>query len=98
MIDEALAERAAQAFFDATAGGNWPRPATEIQDDGEFVLLMVHVPRVWDRTEPSNEERRAIVNALNSVLPIPREEPLGCWMVVFLRDGNVYESILPNEF
>ena len=97
MIDAALAERAADAFFEATASGDWPRPSTEIQDDGAFVLLMVHVPKVWDRTEPSNEERQAIVRALNSLMPIPNDEPLGSWMVVFLRDGNVYESILPNE-
>ena len=97
MIDEALANRAIEVFA-RVVGDSWPRPEAEIMDDGTFVLLKVDVPRLWNRVGPSDEERMLVVSALNEVLPIPQNEPVGAWMVVFKQDGNVYESILANEF
>lgn len=94
MIDEQLAERAAGVFTRVTSG-KWAHPRTEIQDGGTFVLLTVDVP-------PSNvndvdaEVRRSVAKALNQFVPSHPEQTLGSWMVVFRRDGNVYESLLPS--
>jgi hypothetical protein len=94
MIDETLASQA-QATFMQVTGGSWPRPLTEIQDDGKFVLLIVEVPASWDRTELGNRERTAVISALNELIPIPPDEPVGAWIVCF--KGKFSDSILPNE-
>ena len=96
MIDEALAERDAQTFSEVTLK-KWPHPRTEIQDDYEFVLLSVDVPLHLAVNKIEFEERKAVVLALNALMPVPPSEPLGTWIVVFLQDGEVYESILPND-
>jgi hypothetical protein len=79
------------AFVQATAGA-WGRPRPELQDEGTFVLLSVEVPVSDTRPVPS-AMREAIARALNQIAPPNAAQPLGTWMVNFVRNGQVYESI-----
>jgi hypothetical protein len=79
------------AFIEATTG-SWGRPRTELQDGGTFVLLSVEVP-VSDTRPISAQVRAAIAESLNRVAPPSAAQPLGAWMVNFVRNGQVYESI-----
>lgn len=94
MIDELLARRAAATFARLTSG-KWGVPHTEIQDDGTFVLLTVDVPSSKD-SEVESKLRPLVANALNELIQPHSEQKLGSWMVVFRRDGYVYESLLPS--
>lgn len=96
MLDEQLASDAAAAFKQATSG-RWPCVRTEIQDDGNYLLLSVYVPST-DISEIDLSVRRAVVQALNSLIPIDPKEPVGYWIVAFIHNQNVYDSILANEF
>jgi hypothetical protein len=95
MIDEAMASRAAETFVQVVEG-RWVKPRTEIQENWTYVLLSVDVrpgDGVIDR-----ETRRSVALALNAVVPAHPEQELGSWMVVFTRNGDVFDSILPLDF
>ncbi len=96
MINDQLAVRAATAFSQVTLG-RWGHPRTEIQDGGTFVLLSVDVPH-FNANEVDSKVRESVANALNEILPTHPGQTIGSWLVVFLREGQVCESISPSGF
>jgi hypothetical protein len=95
MIDESLAKEAADALA-TVALGRWTRARTEIQDGGAFLLLSVDAPQLSIKML-DRKIRKAVAVVLNNLLPASREQPVGSWIVVFIRDGEVFESILPHQ-
>jgi hypothetical protein len=95
MIDDYISRLAADAFVRATSG-KWGRPRAEIQDGGTFVLLSVDA-LAFEPKEIEAQDRSSVIKALNAFMPVKAEQEFGTWMVIFLRNGQVYESILPDE-
>lgn len=42
--------------------------------------------------------KKSIAEALNEVIPTHPSQKFGNWMVVFFRDGKMYETVHPSEF
>lgn len=93
MIDEQIAVHAVGAL-DKVAKGRWPSANTEIQDGGTFLLLTVE--RELPRELFDEKLRRQVAMELNGVVPSHSNQTLGSWMVVFKKNGEVYESLLPS--
>jgi hypothetical protein len=96
MIDEQVASQAVDVFIRA-CGGRWSDVRTEIQDDGEYLLLSVEVP-LTDVAEIDPSVRSAVAIALNALISLVPEEPTGNWIVGLMHNGNVYDSILAIDF
>jgi hypothetical protein len=95
MIDEAVAQRAVNAVG-LLAGEYWSGIDFEIQDGSTFLLVRANAP-TEATLHVSNELRREIAKTLTAVIPPHASQPLGSWMVVVKFNGQVCESILPNE-
>ncbi|SFV03133.1 hypothetical protein SAMN05216350_1162 [Polaromonas sp. YR568] len=91
-----IAEQVATAFVHATAA-RWSFPRVQIQDQEPLVLISVE-------TEPAEAKgiepplRKSIAQALNKVMPEHPDHKFGLWMVVFLNEGKMYETVHPSEF
>ena len=91
-----VAEKVATAFVKATAA-RWSFPRVDMQDRGTFMLISV------DALTPDAQEielpvKKSIAHALNEVIPTHPSQKFGNWMVVFFRDGKMYETVHPSEF
>ncbi|CAN7495919.1 hypothetical protein [Polaromonas sp. LjRoot131] len=91
-----VAEKVATAFVKATAA-RWSFPRVDMQDRGTFMLISV------DALTPDAQEielpvKKSIAQALNEVIPTHPSQKFGNWMVVFFRDGKMYETVHPSEF
>ncbi|WP_431095361.1 hypothetical protein [Polaromonas aquatica] len=90
------AEKVTTAFVHAT-GARWSFPRVEIQDRGTFMLISV------DSLSPEIHEielpvKKSIAQALNQVIPPHPTQQFGSWMVVFFREGKMFETVHPSEF
>ena len=91
-----VAEKVTTAFVHAT-GARWSFPRVEIQDRGTFMLISV------DSLSPEIQEiglsiKKSIAQALNQVIPAHPTQQFGNWMVVFFREGKMFETVHPSEF
>ncbi len=91
-----IAEQVAAAFVHATSA-RWSFPRVQIQDQEPLVLVSVEA-------EPEDAKgielpvRKSIAHALNKVMPAHPDHKFGLWMVVFLSEGKMYETLHPSEF
>lgn len=91
-----IAEQVAAAFVHATAA-RWSFPRVQIQDREPLVLVSVE-------TQPEDAKgialplRKSIAQALNKVMPMHPDHKFGLWMVVFLNEGKMFETVHPSEF
>ncbi|MEP6770484.1 MAG: hypothetical protein ABI893_01720 [Polaromonas sp.] len=90
------AEKVTTAFVHAT-GARWSFPRVDIQDRGTFMLISVDAlsPEVKEIELPV---KKSIANALNQVIPAHASQKFGNWIVVFFRDGKMFETVHPSEF
>jgi hypothetical protein len=95
MIDEELAARVVARFIEVTVG-RWPNVFAEIQDDWSELLLIVHATPA-EVGEISPILRRAVVDALNELIPVTPADPVGNWVIGFRHEEKIYDSILANE-
>jgi hypothetical protein len=96
MIDEKLAADFVTKFIEVT-GGKWTNIYSEIQGDGEEFLLVVNAPQA-EVGNLDDSTRKRIVGALNALIPVKPEDPVGSWVIGFKHEGEIYDSILANEF
>ena len=91
-----IAEQVATAFVHATAA-RWSFPRVQIQDREPLVLVSVEAESA-DANGIELPMRKSIAQALNKVMPAHPDHKFGLWMVVFLNDGKMYETVHPSEF
>lgn len=91
-----IAEQVTTAFVHATAA-RWSFPRVQVQDREPLVLVSVDtLPGDADVIEPPL--KKSITQALNKVIPEHPDHKFGLWMVVFLNEGRMYETLHPSEF
>jgi|GEM_PF-402520 len=96
VFDSEVVNQVTTAFVQATAA-RWSFPSVELQDRGTFMLIRVDV-------EPSDSQdidpslRRSIAHALNEAVPVHFTQKFGHWLVAFLRDNKMVETVHPSEF
>jgi hypothetical protein len=90
------ADKVTTAFVHAT-GARWSFPRVEVQDRGTFMLISVDslTPEIQEIELPV---KKSIAQALNQVIPAHPTQRFGNWMVVFFRDGKMFETVHPSEF
>jgi hypothetical protein len=91
-----IAEQVAAAFVHATAA-RWSFPRVQIQDREPLVLVSVEA-QPFDAKTIEPPLRKSIAHALNKVIPEHPDHKFGLWMVVFLNEGKMYETVHPSEF
>ena len=94
MIDETIA-RSARVALASLAKGRWKNIQTEIQDDGIFLLLTADAPCLSE-PELTTEQRAELAAAMDNVVPTHPDQDFGSWMVVFMKNGEVFASIYPG--
>ena len=96
VFDPEVVSKVTTAFVQATAA-RWSFPSVELQDRGTFMLIRVDV-------EPSDSQdidqslRQSIARALNETVPVHLTQKFGHWIVTFLRENKMVETVHPSEF
>jgi hypothetical protein len=96
VFDPEVVTNVATAFMQATAA-RWPFPSVELQDRGTFMLIRVDVP-ASDSRDIDVSVRRSIALALNEAVPVHVTQKFGHWIVAFLRNDKMFETVHPSEF
>ena len=96
VFNSEVARKAAAAFMRATAA-RWPSPSVELQDRDTFMLIRVDVPPS-DSLDIDVSVRQSIARALNEAVPAHFTQTFGHWIVAFLRDNKMFETVHPSEF
>lgn len=94
-IPEATEPRAITALA-ALSQGHWRDITAEFQDGGTFLLLKVQEPSISEESL-TDQVRQAVVTALDRLIPDHACQPAGSWMVVFVKQGEVFSSIFPGQ-
>ena len=89
-------EPLAIATLAALSQGHWQKITAEFQDDGTFLLLKVEAPLISEE-QLTDLIRQEVVTALDRLIPDHACQPTGSWMVVFVRQGEVFASIFPSQ-
>ena len=96
VFDPEVVSRVTTAFMQATAA-RWPFPSVELQDRDTFMLIRVDVPPS-DQRDIDLPVRQSIALALNQAVPVHFTQKFGHWIVTFLRDNKMVETVHPSEF
>ena len=96
VFDPEVVSQVATAFVRATAA-RWSFPSVELQDRGTFMLIRVDVPP-QDQRDIDLPVRQSIALALNETVPVHFTQKFGHWIVTFLRDNKMIETVHPSEF
>jgi hypothetical protein len=96
VFDPEVVRNVTRAFMQATAA-RWPFPSVELQDRDTFMLIRVDVPPS-DKHDIDLSVRQSIATALNEVVPVHFTQKFGHWIVAFLRDNKMVETVHPSEF
>ncbi len=89
-------EPEAIAALAALAQEHWREITAEFQDDGTFLLLTVQAPSISEE-QLTDLIRQEVVTALDRLIPDHACQPTGSWMVVFVKQGEVFASIFPSQ-
>jgi hypothetical protein len=96
VFDPEVVRNVTTAFMQATAA-RWSFPSVELQDRDTFMLIRVDVPPS-DKHDIDLPVRQSIAAALNEVVPVHFTQKFGHWIVAFLRDNKMVETVHPSEF
>jgi hypothetical protein len=96
VFDPEAVRKVTAAFMQAT-GARWPFPSVELQDRDTFMLIRVDVP-ASDSRDIDVSVRQSIALALNEAIPVHVTQKFGHWIVAFLRDNKMVETVHPSEF
>lgn len=96
VFDPEVVSQVTTAFVRATAA-RWSFPSVELQDRGTFMLIRVDVPP-QDQRDIDLPVRQSIALALNEAVPVHFTQKFGHWIVTFLRDNKMIETVHPSEF
>lgn len=96
VFDPEVVSNVTTAFMRATAA-RWSFPSVELQDRGTFMLIRVDVPPS-DSSDIDVSVRRSIALALNEAIPVHFTQKFGHWIVAFLRNNKMIETVHPSEF
>jgi len=96
VFDSEVVRNVTTAFVQATAA-RWSFPSVELQDRGTFMLIRVDLPPS-DEREIDLSIRQSIALALNETVPVHFTQKFGHWIVTFLRDNKMVETVHPSEF
>ena len=91
MIEQQTVDAAVE-FVRAIGQGSWSNIRWEHQDGGESLLVAVSITDALD-FEISESRRLAILDGLGRMIPTSGKVHGPNWMVVFLRDSKVFDSI-----
>lgn len=76
----------------AIGQGEWSDIRWELQDGGIFLLLSVDLRHV-ELFEVNDQLRQMIVSGVNRLIPLPSRRRGPHWMVVFVHEAEVIESV-----
>lgn len=94
-IPEATEPRAIAALA-ALAQEHWREITAELQDGGTFLLFRVQAPSIGEE-DLTDLIRQEVVTVLDRLIPDHACQPAGSWMVVFVKQGEVFSSIFPGQ-